>query len=136
MTATKNANGTITLTLSPEEADHLQYVCEDMREVYAEIDGGDVDVDQTEEEREAEVVYVHAVADTLYGLHEQLVLAANQATKTIWRVSYYTMQGGRVKEYDNEQDARAFYDRHIAKHPEYQTSSWGKTEIVSFERMV
>jgi hypothetical protein len=51
------------------------------------------------------------------------------------RVVYYTMRGCRHKDFSDSQAEQAmkFYERHKAKYPEYQNSSWSKTEIVTFK---
>ena len=48
-----------------------------------------------------------------------------------YRVLYYTAQGIRSKDFDAQEDADAFYQRNIKKHPEYQNRQWSKTEIVT-----
>lgn len=53
----------------------------------------------------------------------------------VFRVSYYTMQGGRVKDFGTDElAARRFYNSHVKNHPEYQHHSRSRTEIVSFDR--
>lgn len=50
-----------------------------------------------------------------------------------YRVIYYTMAGCRSKDFDNYDDAKAMYDRHVKKHPEYQNCSWSKTELITLD---
>lgn len=55
---------------------------------------------------------------------------------SVYRVIYYTMSGCKSKDFTGEDardKAQAFYDRHVKKHPEYQSSSWSKTEIIEFK---
>ena len=47
-----------------------------------------------------------------------------------YRVIYYTEQGIKSKDFDARKDAEDFRDRHIKKHPEYQSHEWSKTELV------
>ena len=55
----------------------------------------------------------------------------------VYRVSYYTINGGRCKDFngpDAESMANDFYNRHIKAHPEYQNREWSKTSITTFYR--
>jgi len=50
-----------------------------------------------------------------------------------FKVIYYTAKGCRDKEFDNESDAIKFFERHVKNHPEYQNTTWSRTELLGFK---
>lgn len=59
MTMIKNSDGTITMTMSEEEADHILYVADDMAEIYGGVAANPEDPDD-------ETGSLEDVAKTLY----------------------------------------------------------------------
>lgn len=54
----------------------------------------------------------------------------------VYRVLYYTERGTMIRDFmeaDAKEKAQAFYNRHVKAHPDYQTRTWSRAEIVSFD---